>query len=787
MGAVAEPTRSLRVVELAQGVAGPVTGRLFAGLGHDVVKCEPPTGDYLRGGQAPGPGPDAPDVMAFAFAALNAGKRSVAIDLDSAEGRRQATELIATADVVISDLAFDHVDALCLRGEARRERWPELVTVSVTGFGLDSPWSTHRPDSLLAESFGGLAVMIGEPTRRPLSLGGEQAAHAAGFVGFLGAMLALEGVRRGYGGDVAEVALSDVAAYIDWKSDVAYAVTGAAPRRGGVRLGRWRMVPALDGWVGVIYQPDQWASMVQLVGDPRLADPRFSDEATRDATVDEWWPVVEEWAAARTRDRIYQEAQGRGLAFGVSTDMADLTASAHYRARDFIPEPEPGLPPGPLGMFFTSAELAWRTGDVPALGQHTAELLGKAAGAEGMPRPPLAARPAAHDGGAADGPLAGMVVLDLGTITAGAATGRLLADYGATVIKIEAEDHPDSFRRWVIAGTPPEKLPRDGDTVSVVFESNNAGKLGVTLDLKSDAGRAAFRRLVAGADVVVENFRVGVTERLGVDYASLREINPNLIYLSLSSQGQNGPEALSRSYGSTLDMLSGLASVTGYGDGPPMWSSADVNYPDQLVSLFGAAVVSYCWNRGVATYVDVAQRETVSWTLSDQIEAFRATGRVAGATGNRRPGAAPHDVYPCAGDDRWVAIACFSDEQRAALARVVGLEQIDADRKGADGGEPDDVDRAVAEWTGARSREECVRRLGALGVPCVPVLDAAERMREPHFVRHRVFLDGPVRRKGFPLTFEGHRPPDPGPAPQLGEHTDLVLGEGSPVRRVRRA
>jgi len=142
----------------------------------------------------------------------------------------------------------------------------------------------------------------------------------------------------------------------------------------------------------------------------------------------------------------------------------------------------------------------------------------------------------------APAPLAGVVVLDLGTITAGAATSRLLADYGATVIKVESPGRPDPFRAW----TPPGSaisVSADATYVSPVFESNNAGKLGVALDLKTDAGRRGFHALAARADVVVENFRVGVTERLGIDFGSLRELNPRLVYLSLSSQGQDGPEA----------------------------------------------------------------------------------------------------------------------------------------------------------------------------------------------------------------------------------------------------
>lgn len=730
--------RPLRVVEFAQGFAGPVCGRLFAALGHEVVKCEPSDGDYLRGGGERG---DAARLMAHGFAAVNAGKQSVVADLGTVEGMGAARSLLDTADVVVSDLHPAEAERLGIVGATRASAWPDLVTVSVTTFGLDADVDAElpfaRPDSLLAEAFGGLAVMIGEPDERPLALGGEQAAHAAGIVGFLGAALALERVRRGLSGDVVDVSLADVAAYIDWKSDVAFATTGDVPRRSGVKGGRWRMVCAADGWVGVIYQPEQWAAMVELIGDPLLADPAMADEAVRDERAAQWWPVVEEWVRARSRRDVFEQAQRLGLAFGMSMDVADLAESEQYRARGFIRPASQQV--GPL---FRADGLGWRSGTPPALGAHEPA---------GAPRSPV------RSDRRGDAPLAGMVVLDLGTITAGAATGRLLADYGATVIKVEAPDRPDSFRWW---GVP------DGDPggVSPVFESNNAGKLGVTLDLKSAAGRAEFRRLVATADVVLENFRVGVTQRLGIDAAALREVSPNLVYLSLSSQGQDGPEAAYRSYGSTLDMLSGLSSVTGYDASVPMWSSVDVNYPDQVVSLLGAAVVAYCWTRGVGTHIDVSQRECVSWTLADRILDHGAGGHVATATGNRRPGSAPHDVYSCAGDDTWVAVACFTDEQRAALAALVG-------QPGADG-----LDAAVAAWTRARSRERCVRDLAAAGVPCAPVLAADERARHPHFVRRRVFLEDPARRKGFPFVMQRYRPPAPGRAPVLGEHTASVVG-----------
>ncbi|MGH3242978.1 MAG: CaiB/BaiF CoA transferase family protein, partial [Spirillospora sp.] len=413
----------------------------------------------------------------------------------------------------------------------------------------------------------------------------------------------------------------------------------------------------------------------------------------------------------------------------------------------------------PVGPPARAAGLPWRSGPSPALGAYPPvwEPAGR--------RTPSTLR------NGSEAPLAGVTVLDLGTITAGAATGRLLADYGATVIKIESAGHPDPFRQWPVAG----QVPADG--ISPMFESNNAGKLGVVLDLKTEAGRDTLHRLAAEADVVIENFTVGVTKRLGADFETLRAVNPRLVYLSLSSQGQDGPEAGRRSYGSTLDLLSGLASVTGYLDGGPMWSSGEVNYPDQAASLFGAALVAYCLERGVrGVHLDVSQRELISWTLADRIAEHTATGVLPPRTGNRRPAGTPHDVYPCAGDGQWVAIACHHQAERNALARLIAPDDLTEKSEEWWWEHEARVDDLIGAWTRTRSRTECVQALTEAGVANAPVLSAAERDREPRFRDRRVYLgDGDSRRKGFPLTMHGYAPPDPAPAPSLGQDQDAVL------------
>lgn len=753
----------LRVLELAQGIAGPACGRLWAALGHDVVKCEPPAGDYLR--RCP---PADEEGIGFSFAAWNADKRSVVASPSATGGWERIAELLHGCDVLLTDVPARAVQDTPLTAGRLRSQWPALVTVSITPYGYEDPRVADYVDSMLAESYGGMASMIGEPDRRPLSLGGEQAAHAAAFAAFLGGALALARRRMTGIGDFVDVATSDVVAYLDWKSEVNYATSGHVIPRSGALGDRWRIAPAANGWVGVIFQPDRWNHLVDLIDDDRLRDQALQDEATRERRAGDWWPVVTEWTRARAKESIYAEAQHSGLAFGYAANMADICASAQYRSRAFIASRPEGIGSAPVtGAFVHCGRLGWSSGEVPDLGTVDDVVTWRV-----KPEHPTTAHAVAVPSGRDRPPLAGVMVVDFGTITAGAAVGRLLADYGALVIKVESVGRPDSFRRWL-----PKAGEETGDEASTspLFESNNAGKLGITVDLTTESGRATIKRLIEEADVVIENFRVGVTRKLGIDFEALTATtNPNLIYLSLSSQGQAGPEAGFRSYGSTLDLLSGLASVTGYeDDGSPLWSTRHVNYPDQLVSLAGAGLVVYCLERDLrGVHLDVSQREVVSWTLQDRIAEYLATGQIPGPTGNQRPGRMPHDIYPCVTSGQWISISCVTDQHRRSLQGLLGLGEQDVSESWWRQRRAE-LDAGISRWTTARSRGECVSQLEAAGVPCAPVLDAADRAVVPHFTQRRVFLDGTVRMKGFPFSLAGYKPPMPTLAPRFGEHTAL--------------
>ena len=768
----------LRVAEIARGVAGSVCGRLFAALGHDVVKCESKGGEPARSRPPLNSGG-----TGLSFVALNADKRSVVADTAD-----DVAALLDGADVLILDLTPGEAAALDLTPERLRASWPRLVVSWITAFGRDGDYSELHGDSLLAEAYGGIATMIGEVGRPPLGLGGEQAAYCAGVTGFLGALLALKRRDDGGDGDIVDVAMCDVVAYMDWKSDVAYFMTGHAPARGTAKDDEWRMVRARDGWVGFIFQQRHWPAVVELVDAPELRDPELAEEAARMKAGQRWWPAVERWAAELPAEEIYDRAQRLGLPFGWAVTAAGLLRSAQLRERGFVAAPgaaaETGLVPA-LGGPVHSDALPWRSGRAPEPG--SAPLPGwedRAGTSPARTAPPAGTAPAGL-------PLSGVVVLDFGTITAGAAVTRLLADHGATVLKIEWADRPDRFRSW--------KMP-DGDTrLSPYFASNNVGKLGVAVNLKRAEGRDLVKRLAAHAHVMVENYRVGVTARLGIDDATLRAVNPDLIYLSLSSQGQHGPESRNSSFGSTLDLLSGLASLTGYDGDRPMWSSGEVNYPDQLVSLVGAAFVVYCLRmRMSGVSLDVSQREVVSWTLAAEVADYLVSGHDSAPRGNRRPGRTPHDIYPTAEPDRWVALSCASDAERSALAACLAADAATVDPaavaelagKDEDWWEEHhgDVAGLITAWTTGRSRDAGVAGLLAAGVPAVPVLTAADRAATPRFTERLVSFptDGPPV-KGFPVLFGDYAAPEHRTAPAIGEDTRAVLTQlGVPAGELAR-
>jgi len=353
-------------------------------------------------------------------------------------------------------------------------------------------------------------------------------------------------------------------------------------------------------------------------------------------------------------------------------------------------------------------------------------------------------------------PLHGCRVLDLGIITAGAATAALLADLGAEVIKVESPSYRDPFRGW--AGGPvlePGGMPP-------LFRATNRNKAAVSVDLKHKDGRAAFLRLVARSDVVVENFRRGVMARLGLDYAALRQANPDIILASVSSQGETGPDAGYVSFGSTLEAVGGMAFLTGYADDTPAISGRDVNYPDQVAAIFSAGMIATAWrarrNGAPGCHLDLSQRELTSFLCG---EAFVAAADLP-RSGNAQ---APHILQDClrARDGAWVAITVDAGDL-AALGTLTGARDAAPEE-------------ALTRWVGERDAATAVDALTRAGIAAAPALDGTGVLDH----RDRLWGDALARAddgellKGFPFQLGESPLSIRRDAPRVGANTSEIL------------
>ena len=378
-------------------------------------------------------------------------------------------------------------------------------------------------------------------------------------------------------------------------------------------------------------------------------------------------------------------------------------------------------------------------------------------------------------------------VIELGGFAAGPVIGKHLGNYGADVIRIESRLRLDGFR----FSYPPFKDNLPGPERAGIFNFYNDGKRSITLNLKHPRGQALARQLIATADVVIENFTPGTLQRLGLSYPTLRAENPGLILLSTCNQGQSGPHAHHRGFGSQLTSLSGFTHLLGCPDGPP--SLLYGPYIDYIAVGFGtvAALAALYRRRRTKTgcVIDLSQYEAGLQFMTPALLDFVVNGRVAERNGNRHPSAAPHGVFACRSDTReeWVALSVMSDAEWPRLVRALGspawatdpLFQTQGGRKAHE----DALEAHLAAWTATRTRDEVVECLRTNGVRAYPVNSMADLFADPQLaargfwrtVEHPVM--GPLRVESPPALLRSTPPRQERAAPLLGAHTAEVLSE----------
>jgi benzylsuccinate CoA-transferase BbsF subunit len=382
----------------------------------------------------------------------------------------------------------------------------------------------------------------------------------------------------------------------------------------------------------------------------------------------------------------------------------------------------------------------------------------------------------------ADYPLSGYRVVDFSWVWAGPLLGELLADMGAEVIKVETNKRLDSARL-----TPGRSTV--GPETDFVFHSINRNKLGITVDMTDPRGAKLIRDLISISDVALDNFSPMGLKKLNLEYAELSQANPQLVMISLPAAGQHGPLSNIVTYAPSLGALCGYSSIIGYPGERVLGEQTP--YLDVTSSIHGAfAVLSALYYRertGKGQYIDMAQIEVGASVIGEAFMEYFMNGRVLGTMGNRSPTMAPHNNYPCLGEDRWVSIAVDTEEEWRSFCTAIGNPPWVKEKRFSDKFNRqrnlEELDRLVSAWTINLSNYEVMDILQKAGVAATPCLDLMERFSDPHYAERGTHLQvehpatGIDIIAGIPFKLSGTPGEVRRPAPMLGQHNNYVFRE----------
>ncbi|MDE0035358.1 MAG: CoA transferase [Deltaproteobacteria bacterium] len=785
----------VRVLELA-GAEGEYCGKLLADFGAEVIKVEPPGGSPSRG-EPPfmddRPGSD----RSLTFLYFNANKKSITADLGTEEGRERVRRLSAEVDVLLESGAPGTLAALGLGHEDLRTANPRLVYASVTAFGQTGPYSGYRWSGLVAFAMGGLMYVSGKPSAPPVNAPGAQAflvgsAHTA-----LAILMALWHVRRGGAGQHVDVSMMDCLAAMENMVSRS-ASTGVHPRRDGTQhrfATPGTIYRCRDGYVHIFVtnsQPGAWDRFVDWLGLPEaLTGDEFNDPVYRRAHVAEVDRVVSGILADLPKEKVYEELQDRHIPCAPVNTPLEFVRDRHIESRGFVVDTVHARL-GPMefpGRAYKTDSWRFRH-HAPRVGEHDGVVLNSFKAAQDTAQRTVAPKPvpdrspdtntgAGHGTGPNGLPLTGIRVADFTHMVAGPYGTMQLAYFGAEVIKIESRARPDTWRI------------REGNKdveASLPFADHNRNKLSVTANLKSAEGRELARRIIAESDVVVENFSVGVMDRLGLGYEELRALKPDIIMIRLQGLGTTGPRKNYVTWGPSLMPFSGMTWLWNHPDGgAPVGSQT--SYPDYIVSIHMAfalmAALHHRANTGEGQFIDIAQGEVTASLIGPALLDGLVNGRAAEPVGNRGHAGAPHGCYPCAGEDEWCVISVGDDAEWQRLCAVTengtGLRDERFATAAGRRANAAELDELVSEWTRQRSPREVMEALQARDVTAGMVSDGTTLVHDPHLRSRGSVVEHEHPRQGR-LTLPGivtKLSETPGEirrhAPLLGQDTHAVL------------
>lgn len=754
------PLSGVHVLDLT---SGPMTavGRLLADLGAQV-----------RVVRLPGAAAPIDRVQALECAINHHGLPVTTIDPDTAAGRRQWSGLLDGAAILIEDTRPGSAAEAALAVREIQASRPDLVILSISDFGRDTDFRDWQATTPVLHALSSELSRSGIPGRVPLVPPGRHLPYqvAAAQAAVMTISVYLDRLRTG-AGDLIDFSVLDGAMqtldppFGTAGTAAAGVAVSAQQRDWEAERQRYPIVKCRDGFVRIcLLAKRQWRGMFEWMGRPEeFADPKF-DRLRERFFSPTLLPAIERFCRDKTRAELEAQGQRHGVPTAAVLTLTEALRSEHVAARGFFREVELAsgqTVPVPVGVTEIDGHRASTLTAPPA---PPAGRLDAA--------PILAARARRNEGL----PLEGLRVLDLGVIVVGSDTGRLFGDLGAEVVKIENSAFPDGLRGNLA-------------TVSPTYAAGHRNKRSIGIDLRTAEGRALAHRLVADADVVLTNFKPGVAESLGMDFTTLRGVNPGVVVVDSSAFGPTGPWANRMGYGPLVRAAAGFTDRWVYPceeQATPQDTFCDTVtvYPDHVSARIGVLAALALLLRRERTRaggsVSIAQSEVMLSHLAAEI-AQQVLGERAGHD-------APWGVFPAKGVDAWVAVTVRDDTDWRALCTVIGRADLAGEDRLATRAGRDEararIDEAVRAWTAERSPTEAMTALQAAGVPAGAVLLAAELPEWDYYVQRRAFREElhPLWTEPFVMEnaqIHSGRIADPplGQAPLLGEQTRELAAE----------
>ena len=832
------PLAGVRVIELCDELA-EYCGLTLAGLGADVIKVEPPGGSSTRN-----IGPfyqDKPDVNgSLFFWQYNRGKRSIVLDLNQEKDRAEFRQLIASADILLESTPKGELDKLGLGQQALMKTHPKLIVARVTHFGDDGPWSHFKGSDLIHLALGGVMMNCGyDPAPGgkydlpPIAPQMWHAYHIAGeqlSMSIVAAMMYR--FRTGVGQLLScavhqSVAVSTEVDLMSWvmrravvsRQTCRHAREGysAAPTIVHTKDGRWVMASLGN-------RPDDSERFFKILDKYGLSE-GFNVQAAAapkggrfvpgtgptTGKRDEGLEAMQRFVRAFTYENFpWREMQEAGLLVAPLRKPDENAVDTHWEARGSVTDiehPELGKKFRYATSKWISTANSWMVGRrAPLLNEDAATVMTPtqtqfpviSPSAAVDPKEPMSKRGKPL-------PLKGIRILDFSWFLASAGGTRFLSAFGAESIKVELKSHPDTRlaamapvggREAREKATAPLKGVTDIN-MGGQFNNKNPGKRGISLNVRHPKGMEIARKLLAMSDIVAEGFSPGVLKNWGLGYDVMQQIRPGIIYVSQSGMGAQGTYGRFRTVGPIANAFAGLSEMSGLPE-PAMPAGWGYSYLDWMGAYsFGLAMLSALYHRdrtGEGQWIDASQSEVGLFITGTAVLDWSANNRIWKRIGNCSPYkmAAPHNVYQCAGDDRWITIACFNDAEWRALAETAQHPEWLKDERFKDlssrMASSNALDKIVAAWSKDCNEYTLMHALQKAGVPAGVCQHAGNRVDDDPQLKHLEWLtevtgtkigrwpiaEVPIKLHESPAYIGGRI--DRG-APCYGEDNEYVFGE----------